>query len=85
MITSNDATGVWITTNIKTDFTEILDEINAVTGTRWDDGYNWYVKGLSLLEATDATDFTEAVMKSTIKTLREELLQLYYKKWDEYD
>lgn len=50
---------------------------------RWLNGYNWYVKGLSLLEATDDTDFTEAVMKSTIIALREELLLLYFKKWDE--
>ena len=85
LIQSNDATGVWVTANIRSDFTEILNEINTVTqASRWNDGYDWYTKGLTLLEATDATDFSEAVMKSTIKTLREELLQLYFKKWDTY-
>lgn len=50
LITSNDTTGVWQTANIKSDFTEILDEINAVTqSSRWNDGYDWYNKGLSLL------------------------------------
>lgn len=86
LITANDTTGVWETANIKSDFTEILTEINAVTpSNRWDDGYDWYTKGRLLLEATDVGDFTEAVMKSTIKNLREELLLLYFKKWDEYD
>jgi hypothetical protein len=84
LIQSNDKTDVWTQTDIREDFTELLVEIGDVsTNVRWLNAYNWYVKGLTLLEATDDAEFTEAVMKSTIIALREELLLLYFKKWDE--
>jgi hypothetical protein len=90
LITAADTTTVWDASTIKTQFTTILDEINSVTSTaaddtgtgRWDDGYDWYTKGRLLLLETDNGDFIEADMYTVIKTLREELLLLYYKALD---
>jgi len=90
LVTSADTTGVWTESTLEAQFTTMLNEINAVTavssassGTgRWDDGYDWYTKGRLMLLDTDNADFTEANMKTVVKTLREELLLLYYKELD---